>query len=214
MFAQAQQIAEERGFKRLAMTISNEFDKMLRKSSECELKSKKDLSLADRVERSGFEAIINRIKQNFVDEEDLREEKPVMLFIFDSKGIPIYKQIFLQEKMQANTVVINEFLLAIKNLLDEISKEKKPIQRVLYRELLVILKSFDDLSFCYVFDGQSYTALERLEVIISSLQKESSILWDKILEHCKKGESVDQLTERDLVHFVNNLFTTSVSAKN
>lgn len=210
MFAQAQQIAEKRGFKGLALNISNEFDKMLRKSSDFESITKKELSIADRVEKSGFEAVINKIKQNIVDDEGLPIEKPVMLFIFNSKGIPIYQQIFLQEKSQLNDVVIAEFILAIKNLINEISIDRKPIQRILYRELLVILKSFEELSFCYVFDGQSYAASERLETIIASIQKQSPILWNAILEQCKKGEFVDLLTERELMLSINNLFTTSI----
>ncbi|MHA1154876.1 MAG: tetratricopeptide repeat protein [Candidatus Heimdallarchaeota archaeon] len=209
MFTQAQKIAEERGFKRLAMSISNEFDKMLRKSSGFESCKHQDLSLADRVERSGFETVIKKIKQNIIDDEDLPIEKPVMLYISNSKGKPIFLQIFSSDKSKFSDVVIDEFMLAIKDLIDETSKEKKPIQRILYRELLVILKSFDDVSFCYVFDGQSYTAIERLEVIIASLQKQSAPLWNKILEQSKKGESVDQLTERNLVLFVNNLFTSN-----
>ncbi len=209
MFTQAQQIAEERGFKRLAMNISNEFDKMIKKSSDFKSLTKKDLSLVDRVERSGFEAVIKKIKQNIVYDEDLSAEKPVMLFIFNPKGIPIYHQIFLQEKSQLNDEIINEFILVIKNLIDEISKDKKPIQRILYRELLVILKSFDDLNFCYVFDGQSYVAIERVEIIISSIQKQSPVLWNKILEQCKKGEPLDPLNERDLMLFINSLFTAN-----
>ncbi len=214
MFTQAQQIAEEKGFKRLAMTISNEFDIMLRDSQAIELTTKKDLSLANRVERSGFENIIKKIKQNYIDAEDLPVEKPVMLIIFNPTGIPIYHQTFLQEKIKHNDMIIEEFTLSISNILKDTPKGKKPLQRILYRDLLVILKSFNDLSFCYVFDGQSYTALEKLETIITSLQNQLPELWNTILEQSQKGESVDPLTEQNLVFFVKNLFTSSVSANN
>ncbi len=212
MFTQAQQIAEEKGFKRLAMNISNEFDKMIRKSGDNELKTKQDLSLAERVERSGFENVIKKIKQNIVDEDDFREEKPIMLCIFNSKGRLIYHQTFLQGKIKHNGMIIDEFSSSISNILKDTPKGKKPLQRILYRELLVILKSFDDLSFCYVFDGQSYTALERLEIIITSLQNQSPKLWDKIVLQSKKGKFVDQLTERNLMLFINDLFTTGLLA--
>jgi len=209
MFTQAQLLAEERGFKRLAMNISNEFDNMIKQSSDFKSISKNDLPLVERIERSGFEAVIKKIKQNIVDDEDLRAEKPVMLFIFNPKGIPIYHQIFLQEKSQLNDEIIDEFILVIRNFINEISKDKKPIQRIFHRELLVILKSFDDLSFCYVFDGQSYAAIERLEIIITSLREQLPELWNKILVHSKKGQSIDQLTKQELVQFIDNLFATN-----
>jgi len=209
MFAQAQQLADERGFKRLAMNISNEFDKMIKRSSSIESITKKDIPLVERVERSGFEAVIKKIKQNIVDEEDLRVEKPIMLFIFSQKGIPIYRQFFLQEKLQLNDVIIEEFISVIKSLIFEISKDKKPIQRIFHRELLVILKSYDDLSFCYVFDGQSYAAINRLELIISSLQEQTSLFWNKILVHSKKDQTIEKLTEQEIKQFIDNLFTTT-----
>jgi len=134
MFTQAQLIAEERGFKRLAMNISNEYDNMIKKAIDFNSKEKKDLPLAERIEMSGFEAVIQKIKQNIVDDEDLHEEKPVLLFMFNPKGIPIYKQIFLLEKSQINDTIIDEFLEVIKNLIDEISKDKKPIQRIFHRD--------------------------------------------------------------------------------
>ena len=209
MFTQAQLLAEERGFKKLAMNISNEFDNMIKQSSDFKSISKKDLSLVERVERSGFETIIKKIKQNIVDDADLHAEKPVMLFILNPKGIPIYHQIFLQEKSQLNDNIIEEFISVIKNLIYDISKDKKPMQRIFHRELLVILKSFDDVNFCYVFDGHSYAAIERLEIIISSLQEQTSIFWNKILVHSKKDQTLDKLTEQGIKQFIDNLFTAT-----
>ena len=60
--------------------------------------------------------------------------------------------------------------------------------RITYREYTVVLKALDALLFCYIFKGQSYLALQKLEQLTERV-RESPGIWE-ILSTAMKTKSV------------------------
>ncbi|MFQ6125676.1 MAG: tetratricopeptide repeat protein [Candidatus Heimdallarchaeota archaeon] len=186
LLSQAQVLAEEKGLQKLAMSISYEHDLLLDQLNQWEALRDREPSLADAGALSGVESQLTRmVQQRAVELPPLQPDEPLLLLILTESGISIYSKKFTLGQ-QLDDQLIGGLLTAINNFGKEVFAGAET-DRITYQEYTVVLKALESLLFCYIFKGQSYLALQKLERLIEQVQASPSI-WE-ILKTMMKSDA-------------------------
>ncbi|MHA2249413.1 MAG: tetratricopeptide repeat protein [Candidatus Kariarchaeaceae archaeon] len=180
LLAQAQFIADEKGFKQLAAKISFEFDELLDKLDQWNDYISKNTSFAERIEFIEFEKLIDDvIHQKFKQDSNSISEEPVLLLIIDEAGSPRFTKKFTTDfPMQES--LIGSFLSAINLFSKEAFSSNLPIERIKHQDFSIVMKQEKPLLFCYVFKGQSYSATQNITIITGSVKSKLPGIWDQL----------------------------------
>ncbi len=202
----AQTIAEEKGLERLARKISSEHDDLLQQLDQWEELIAKDASITERVKVANLEELMGwmaRKREIVIDEE---EDEPVMLLLVAESGIPIYSKQFSQtEEMQE--MLISGFLTSINSFVQEAFHVTGMIKRITHDEYTLSFNMIEPILFCYVYEGQSYTAMKKLEQLISEVQ--TSEMWSALEEVGKTGQGLNKVERDQMEGVIGEIFTTN-----
>ena len=180
--AEAQIIAEEKGFNYLAKRISQEFDKTLNQMDLWEQLRENNASIVERIEVTQLDDLLGKLKQQIFDLDDLPAEQPVMLLILKQTGQPIFNKNFLPSNFSKDESLLSGFISSINAFFKEVFETSGSIERIKHQDLTVLLKPVESILFCYVFKGQSYSAIKKLEEFILLLQVEKEETWNALLK--------------------------------
>jgi hypothetical protein len=101
-------------------------------------------------------------------EDELPEEEPIMLLILE-EGISSLSRNF-ESADQLQEQLIGGFLAAINAFMQEAFSVTGSIERIKHEDYTLLFKSIEPLLFCYFFQGQSYSALRKLNSFIEKIQ--------------------------------------------
>lgn len=207
---QAQKIAELYGLKRLAMKISYEHDKLLMQTHIWENLNLSEVSLSERLKLAGLdEQMEDMVKKRITEFPDVKNEEPVLLLIVSEGGIPYYSHSFLEDK-PFESHLFGGFLSTIDYFIKEVFSEG--LDRAVFGKYTLLMKSISPFFISYVFKGDSYYALKKLERFKDRLQKEEEI-WNGLLNNFEKNISIhleDDPLFKSLINetFISNNFET------
>ena len=184
LLTQAQVLAEEKGLERLARKISSEHDQLLEQLDQWEELIAKDASIAERVKVANLEELVGWMarKREIIIEE--KEDKPVMLMLVAESGLPIYSKQFDPTK-ELQDMLISGFLSSINTFVQEVFHTPGMIRRIMHDEYTLSFNLIEPILFCYVYEGQSYTAMKKLNKLITEVYE--SEVWPALEEVGKKG---------------------------
>ncbi len=117
-------------------------------------------------------------------------------------GIPLFTKIF-SEKWKHDDNLLSGFLSAINLLGNEIFDES--IDRIKFKDHIILLKIVDPLSVCYVIKGQSYPAQQRLNEFTQGIKNNQKI-WKTLNQSIKTGYVLSTEKLPDLGTLVNQVF--------
>jgi len=206
LLTNAQIIADEKGFYHLAERISHEFDKTLNQMELWERLRETNASVAKRLEVIQLDDLLSQLKQRIIDTGKVPVETPVMFLIMKPTGEPIYKKNFLPESLQTDESLLSGFITSINMFFNEVFQSSGSIERIKHHDLTILLKPSESLLFCYIFRGQSYSAIRKVDEFISILQNENIDLWNDLVEHMKTPKTLLEKNERLLETIVNSIF--------
>ncbi|MBD3190732.1 MAG: tetratricopeptide repeat protein [Candidatus Heimdallarchaeota archaeon] len=186
LLTKAQVLAEEREFKTLAMRISNDYDSLLQKMDEWEALIQRKASLSERLELAQLEDfVVQMIRRGITKATDLPEEKPVMIIILEQEGTTIYSKKFIPDQ-EIDDVLISGLLTALNNFIQEAFSTSGSFERIKHKEYTLLFKPLENINFCYVFQGPSYSAVQKLESFVDKIQQEPS-LWEIFEQFIQTG---------------------------
>ncbi|MFQ5976777.1 MAG: tetratricopeptide repeat protein [Candidatus Heimdallarchaeota archaeon] len=201
---QAQLIAEEKGLQRLAMKISNDHDALLSQESHWESETTRESSLKERLELTHLEGLVdNMVHKRAVDVPEPSAEEPVMILIVAKGGLSMFSTMFVPEA-QLNEQLIGGFLTAINSFGNEVFGGER-IDRIMYQEHVLAMKPLESMMFVYVFKGQSYSALRKLDRFMEIVQA-SSLVWKGLTHTLQTGKTLNSSEEMELAGFTNKIF--------
>jgi tetratricopeptide (TPR) repeat protein len=178
LLTQAQLIAETKGLNRLAQAISNEFDSLLNDMSKWEDFIERKASITERYELAELETMMAAVLKRRASEfDDLPEEDPLMVLILDDAGLSLYSRNFGSGD-NVRDQMIGGLLTAINAFMQEAFSISGSIERIKHQDNTLLLKHVEPYLFSYVFQGQSYSALQKLDRFIEHLR--TSDLWTDI----------------------------------
>lgn len=164
---QAQSIAEENGLQRLAMKISNEYDKMLEQIDKWEIYADQQVPIDDRLELLNLEeSVANIARKKLI--SDSPKEEPVMVLILVDTGIPLYSKKY-KININIDEALVSGLLSAISAFTMEAFSSEEGIERIKHKEYTIAIKPQSKLMFCYMFKGSSYHALKKLDRFVEEI---------------------------------------------
>lgn len=181
---QAQEICENKGLKKLAMSISNEYDTLLSQLAKWEEFIDRNASMSERIEFTEFENIIDQmLKKKRKEFPTESTDNPVSLLILEDRGTTIFSKHFgLDNQTMADDQIIGGFLTAINSFMQNAFSTTGYLERIKHKDYTLILKTKSPFTFCYVFKGQSYSAMKKLDRFITKV-KESDSIWASFLRY-------------------------------
>ncbi|MCG3217095.1 MAG: tetratricopeptide repeat protein [Candidatus Heimdallarchaeota archaeon] len=167
LLIQAQKNAEEKGLTQLAKHISAEYDKLLKRLSHS-----KDSSINQKEAETDVEELIKQMTaQRQLDVPKVIIDKPVMLLIITQAGMTIFSQTYEKTGKKIDEQLIGGFITAINAFCQEIFSASSSIDRIMYEDYIIAMKNLENMLFCYVFEGDSYTALKKLDEILKKVKQ-------------------------------------------
>ena len=190
LLIQAQLIAEEKNFHRLALKISKEHDELIAQMDKWNAILQREASISERLHLTNFDKVLVKIIRNEeFDIDDLEKERPVMLILLNKDGQTIFTQKFL-ELTKLNGALIGGFLAAINSFASEIFESTGHIERIKYQDYTLIINVQESILFTYVYKGSSYDSLNKLNDFVESVKK-SKMLWSSLMEAVKSPTTLD-----------------------
>jgi len=203
---QAQLIAQEKGLQLLAMKISAEHDEIINHLDIWENlhKNQNQISMAERFKYAKLnEQMDSMIRKRAPVQQELRSEKPIFLSIITKGGMPLIKIPFLDK--WANQKLFSGFISAF----NVFSKElfSKSVDRVKMGAFIIILKSLEPFTACYVIEGASYLAQQKLTKFSNKIRNTPEI-WDQLIKFNKTGEIISTKKNILLKAIIDEIFAT------
>ena len=187
LLSKGQQIAEEYGLKLLAMKISNEHDKLLKKLDLWENLKEKEVTLAERLELSRLnEQLGVMVQKRLIDVPELLDEDPMLLLVVSEGGRPIFSQSFVEDQVFEDHL-FGGFFTAINSFINE--KFSEGLDRASFGEHTLLMHSISPFLMCYVYKGQSYSAQQRIKYFIDELQDDKDT-WQTFKEFYRLNKEI------------------------
>jgi len=175
---QAQQIAEKFGLKLLAIKISNEHDELLKQLEIWEKLKESKAPLAERMELSRLnEQMEGMVRKRVGKLPKLEAEQPVLLTVMSKDGKILLSNPFTAD-LTIDSTYFSEFLSSCTTFCDQILSES--FDRVKFGRHTVLITAVDSFSICYMFQGQSYSARQKLMHFSETVKKDPHTM--KILQ--------------------------------
>ncbi|MHA1988385.1 MAG: tetratricopeptide repeat protein [Promethearchaeota archaeon] len=177
LLTQAQIICEIHNVHFLAQVVSDEHDRLLEQQDEWERLNKANAPLSERIRLASFDGILDRIQGKRSEKPpNVKNESPVFLLIITESGSPLFSYSFTQE-LSFEDDIISGFISAFNSFSGELFS--KGLDRARFGDYIILLKSVESFSMCYLFKGQSYTAKQKLTNFVEEVQNNSTI-WQTL----------------------------------
>ena len=178
MLEKAQKIADEKGITRLATLISNEYDHLLEQVSNWESFTAKLPNIADRMELTHLEDMMNKLVKNRISFADISQENedPSIFLIMDKTGHVVFSDNF--EDIPLENDLVEGIITTIHDFLEEKKPNKNTSHRLQFRNFGIVLYQSEDVILSYVFVGKSYSAVQKMKKLITDFSTFSEIWGD------------------------------------
>ncbi|MFX1516350.1 MAG: hypothetical protein ACFFC6_08575 [Promethearchaeota archaeon] len=110
------------------------------------------------------------------------KEDPVAVLIIEESGITLFS--FKFKTNHIDDQLIGAYFSALTSFGNEVFKGSGTIDQIIFHEFTVLMRKVSEFTFCYVFKGESHSALERLENFIFQI-KSTQMIWKNLEESVK-----------------------------
>ncbi len=205
LLEKAQQIADEKDITRLANLISNEHDLLLDKLDQWDQFSMKLPTIAERMELTHFEDMLNQLVKNKITYTTIEQEDeiPSLFLIMDKSNHIIFSDRF------STTTLDDDFIEGLMEIISESQAKKEQeritIERLRYKDYTIALYVYENLLFGYVFIGKSYIAIKKFKQLISDLNAFSGF-WQELMEKITKKQELTLTDRSQLSEYIESIF--------
>ena len=191
LLSKAQSIAEKYSLNQLVIKISNEHDKLLKQLELWEKLKETQAPLTERIQLSQLNEQMELIAKNRRPLDQKSEvEQPVWLAILTNKGKLVMSNPFYSD-MNLDDQRLSNFLSSFNTFCDQIFSES--FDRVKFGQFTVLIKSVDSYYICYMFQGQTYNARQKLFHFSDLITKDIEL--QKILKEAYKENLLIGISE-------------------
>jgi len=170
---QAQNIAESHGLQLLARAISSEHDKLLEQLNKWETLKNTKAPISERLNLTLLDDTVDRMQGRLaVSPPELSDESPLLLLIISEGGVLTFSYPFVNEWNRDNEL-FGSFISAFSSISNEYFSEG--LDRVKFGQHMALLRSNKPFLICYLFKGQTYKAIQKIDKFIALIQDDVSI---------------------------------------
>ncbi|MFX1596152.1 MAG: toll/interleukin-1 receptor domain-containing protein, partial [Promethearchaeota archaeon] len=191
LLAKGQNIAEKFGLNRLAMSISEEHDKLLNELSLWERLNETKSPIEERIELAHLNDQVKRmIRKRVVDRPKTEAELPILLSIMTREGDMVLSSPITAD-MTIDETHFGEFLSSCNEFCDQIFSES--FDRVKFGRYTILITAVETFCVYYMFQGHSYSAQQKLTHFCEAFGKDPTIM--KTLENYVNENKVIAINE-------------------
>ncbi|MHA1542878.1 MAG: hypothetical protein ACTSQH_07865 [Candidatus Hodarchaeales archaeon] len=191
LLTEAQQVADEHDLQLLAGEISKEHDHLLDELKLWESFKKEQASVAERLKLASIDNVIERLQgRREIEPLESTDIQPILLLILAEGGVLLFSYPF-SDKWKRDNDLFGSFLSAFSTFTDEFFS--KGLDRVKFGDDTILLQSVGFFSICYLFQGQTYFAKQKLEKFAETIQNDPEI-W-QTLEKFEKSSQIAELKD-------------------
>ncbi|MFX0106289.1 MAG: tetratricopeptide repeat protein, partial [Candidatus Hodarchaeota archaeon] len=201
----AQEIAEKYGLDLLAKKISSEHDELLKQLEMWEKLKESKAPLEERMELSRLNEQMDRmVRKRLIKLPKLEAEQPVLLSIMSKNGMILLSNPFTAD-VTIDSAYFSEFLSSCNTFCDQILSES--FDRVKFGQHTVLITAVNSFSICYMFQGQSYSARQKLLHFSEAVKKDPEIM--KILQ--KAGNKNEEIKVNEITSLEELIYESFLS---
>ncbi|MHA1479907.1 MAG: tetratricopeptide repeat protein [Candidatus Thorarchaeota archaeon] len=208
LLSKAQLIAEGHGLNKLALKISTEYDNLLGQSENWERLAELDVPLVERLDASNINEQLERmVKKEDIEVQNLEEEEPIQfLLVAAAGGVNLVTKTF-QPGIAINESLVSGFLSALSSFSEEVFSQS--LDRVRIGEYTLLMQYEEPFLFCYVFKGQSYSAIQKMKEFIEVLSSDVSL--KQALERTITTGAINQSAQASVEDVLTQVFVTAAA---
>ncbi len=205
MLEKAQNIADEKGITRLATLISNEYDHLLEQISSWESFTAKLPNIADRMELTHLEDMMNKLVKNRISFADVSQENedPSIFLIMDKTGHVVFSDNF--EDIPLENDLVEGIITTIHDFLEEKEPNENTLHRLQFRNFGIALYQSEDMLLSYVFVGKSYSAIQKIKKFITDFSTFSEI-WGDLSTKINSNQELSLSDRTRLSDYLESIF--------
>lgn len=167
-------VAEDKGLTQIATHISHVYNDLKYQLTFWEELDQRNASLKERIDYSDIIGLVKPLESKSMVYKIMQNETPILLLILNQGGLVKFMYKFSAvEDMQEH--LIGGFLSAINSFFSSVFKETNSLDRIKSRDHTILMKSQDELLYCYIFRGQSLFATQRLEDFVQNVKSKKDI---------------------------------------
>ncbi len=206
LLTEAQRIADERGLNQLASKISDEHDSLLDELNTWEDLAKRKAPINDRTNLARIGNHMERMfRLKFDEPSDMPEERPISVMILAKGGVVVFSKSFVPAT-EVDENVIGSFFDVIQNCAEEMFSQT--LDRIKLKTYTIMIRQVEPFTICYVYDGQSYAAQQKMLQFIETAPQDSTI-WNLMLKTATTGQSLSTPAHNSLEVLLNEAFLVS-----
>jgi len=191
LLTQGQKIAEKFGLNRLAMSISEEHDKLLNELSVWEGLRESNAPMGERIELARLaDQIKHMTKKRVMEYPKLEAEQPILFAIMTKEGDMVLSSPFTAD-MTIDETHFGEFLTSCMTFCDQIFSES--FDRVKFGQYTILISAIEHICIYYMFQGHSYSAKQKLTHFIEAINKDPTLM--KFLENIVNENKIISINE-------------------
>ena len=118
-------------------------------------------------------------------------------------GVTLYSNHFSRVFNEEDQQLLSGLLTALKDFSNEIFNDV--LDKVKIGDYSIIFRSLSSITFCYVFQGSSYFAYQKLEAFMNHVEK-TPILIENIEEAAKTGLIFEDKIQQHLNSYIQDFF--------
>ncbi len=192
LFEEGENLSEETGLQRLGLKFTRAITVLKNNLPEQPLSTTLENDHALNQTEKDFESeIVKMIDKQTIKIKKIQKEEPVLLLIVYEGGVTVFSKKFSSKEM-IDEMFVGGFLTAIDAFMHQTFATRGSIEKIQHQEYTLLLKIENPLLFCYVYKGQSFTAVQKLNQLIQRL-KNTENLWNVLTKnHGEQINSVDK----------------------
>ena len=195
LLTQGQEIAEKYGLSLLARKISNEHDNLLEQLDNWENLKETKAPLTERMNLAGInEQVEKMITKHVSVSEKVKADLPIVLMIIQQNGSPTLIKHFTSDKV-IDEAYLGEFFASFNKYYSQIFS--KTFDRVKLGQYTALINALDGFSVCYLFQGKTYSAQQKIKFFSEALIKDNQIM--EVLKNANNNEKTIELIDNPLL---------------
>ena len=200
---EAQKIADDYGLLKLALSISREHDKLLDQLELWEDLSKTKTTISERLKLASMDETIGFLKaKHALENHKFIPETPTMLLILSEGGVMTFSHPF-DTKWKFDEEIFGSFLTAFNSFSDEFFS--KGLDRAKFGEDMILMQAVDTFLVCYLFKGETYFAVKKLNKFVEDIQNNANI-WNTLNTFYKTNQVVEIKDIPSLGNLITDIF--------
>lgn len=199
---QALHLAQQYHLTRLAMIISQDYDRFLQNQELWETYRQKRASKLECYKMTNIDADLEvMITRKQTEQVIMNPETPLFLLIMSKAGISSYNHFFAES--WKNKSLFIPFMSAFNAFSTELFD--KTIDRIKIHDNTILITTFQEMLLAYVIKGQSYLAQQKLHRLLEEIKKSSTIMAS-LQKSIQTGKLLSDQDNPELSAVVSSIF--------